>query len=80
MNDTLKDKFFSDPDWKLVEDLIHKHIDPLRDMSNIDLSQAAEHVKADLIGRITHYNALSEFLNDTLLVSRKLNKIDNPYR
>lgn len=76
----LTQKFFSDPDWSKIEDMILVHIEPLKDMATIDLKQPAEHVKAEIIGRILAYNALLEFLNESKLVGRKLQKVTNPFQ
>jgi hypothetical protein len=76
----LQAKFFSDPDWSKVEDLILNYIEPLVDMNTIDTTQPAEHVKAELIGRTLAYNKLVDFLNDSKLINRKLDKVKNPFR
>lgn len=80
MNDKLYQKFFSDPDWAQVEDLILKYIEPLKDMNTLDLSQPAEHVKAEVIGRVLAYNKLADFLSETGIVQKQIEKIQNPFR
>lgn len=80
MNDKLYQKFFSDPDWAQVEDMIEKYIEPLKDMNTLDLTQPAEHLKAEVIGRVLAYNKLAEFLNEAGIVQRKLEKLVNPFR
>lgn len=68
-----------DPRWAAVEKLIQEHIDPLMDFNTIDLSQPAEHVKAEVIARKLAYNNLADFLNTTLMVSNKIEKKKNPF-
>lgn len=80
MNNILIQKFFSDPDWAQVENMILTYIEPLKDMSTIDLAQPAEHVKAEVIGRIKAYEVLSSFLSDSKLIGRPLPPISNPFR
>lgn len=80
MHDKLFQKFFSDPDWVEVEKMITAHIDPLIKMEDIDLTQPAEHVKAEVIARTKSYNALYKFLEDTRMVNRKLSTIKNPFK
>jgi hypothetical protein len=80
MSDKLYQKFFSDPDWALVEDIIEKHIEPLKDMNTLDLTQPAEHLKAEVVGRVLAYNSLADFLNESGIVQRKIEKIQNPFR
>lgn len=79
-NEDLTKKFFQDPDWKLIEDMILKHISPLVDMNDIDYSQPAEHVKAEVIGRVLAYNSLIKFLNDSKIVGRPLKEYKSPFR
>lgn len=76
---TITARFFQDPEWKQVEDMIMAHIEPLKDFNTIDLKQPAEHVKAEVIGRMLSYNALVKFLNETKLVNRELKEYKNPY-
>lgn len=68
-----------DPRWKDVEAIIHNKIDPLMDFHSIDTTQPAEHVKAEIIARRIAYDSLADFLNETLLVERKIKKNNNPF-
>ena len=80
INETLQQKFFSDPDWAHIEDMILKYVEPLIDMNTIDITQPAEHVKAEIVGRVLAYNKLTEFLQDSKLVQREMKKVINPFR
>lgn len=73
-------RFFGDPEWQSVEKMILKYIEPLKDFETIDLKAPAEHVKAEIIGRMLSYNALSKFLQETKLVNRPLKEYINPYQ
>ena len=77
---TLIDKFFTDPDWSGVEELILSYIEPLKNMDNVDVNQPAEHVKAEIIGRQMAYECLNKFLNDNKLVKSKGNIQANPFK
>jgi len=44
-------KFFNDPEWHFVEELLSKNSEPLRDIATIDLTQSAETIKAIIAGR-----------------------------
>jgi hypothetical protein len=66
---TLRDKFFVDPDWKEVEKILMDYINPLIEMSDIDTKQPAEHVKAEIIGRRLAYKQICSFLEQTGLVA-----------
>lgn len=61
-------RFFQDPEWYKMEDLILDHITPLLDMTTIDAAQPAEHVKAELIGRRLHYDALIAFVRSSGII------------
>jgi hypothetical protein len=78
--DNLIKKFFSDPDWAQVEKMILDHIEPLLNMTTIDTTQPAEHVKAEIIGRTIAYNSLITFLNQSKLVGRPITPVKNPFR
>lgn len=68
MPKTIQERFFQDPEWHLVEELIREYINPLLDMSTIDTSQPAEAVKAEIIGRNLAYDSLNKFLEQSKLV------------
>lgn len=68
-----------DPRWKDVEAIIHNKIDPLMNLHTIDTKQPAEHVKAEVIARTIAYDSLADFLNETMLVERKIKKNNNPF-
>lgn len=76
----LNERFFNDPEWVHVEQMIMSHVDSLKDMSTIDLKQPAEHVKAEVIGRTIAYEHLVKFLNETRFVSRPLPENTNPFK
>jgi hypothetical protein len=73
----LQKEFFQDPRWAEVEDLIMKFVEPLIDMNTIDLTQPAEAVKAEIIGRTIAYNKMTEFLTSTRVVTRPFKEIKN---
>lgn len=58
----IKKQFFSDPGWHMVEELIMEYATPLIEMKGVDVTQPAEHVKAEVIGRQLAYDKLTEFL------------------
>jgi hypothetical protein len=72
-------RFFADPEWKQVEEMILAHIEPFKDLDSIDTSQPGEHVKAEIIARKLSYNALTKFLADTKLVNRPFKPYKNPW-
>lgn len=75
----IRTKFLEDPDWSIVEDMFTAHLVPLLDMTTIDTTQPAEHVKAEVIGRTKAHNAIVDILNESKIVTRQLVKVKNPY-
>jgi hypothetical protein len=76
----LNERFFQDPMWAEVEKMILKFVEPLADMSTVDLTQPAEHVKAEIIGRIKAHDALMDFLNTTKVISRPPREIKQTFQ
>ena len=64
----LKQKFFTDPDWKEVEKLLMDYINPLIEMEDVDTTQPAEHVKAEIIGRKKAHEGICKFLESSGIV------------
>lgn len=60
--ESLRNKFFADPEWKDIEKVVMGYLEPLLDIETIDMSQPAEHVKAELIGRKMAYDSMYKFL------------------
>ncbi len=69
-------KFFNDPDWGLVEEMINEYIEPLRDISTIDLDRGADAVMADVAGRQKAYDGMVSFLRDCRIL-RKISITNN---
>ncbi len=61
-------RFFQDPEWHVLENMILDHIKPLLDLDTLDTSKPAEEVKAEIIGRRLHYNALIDFVRSSGMV------------
>lgn len=81
MPKTVKERFYQDPEWYQVEDIIKEFIAPLIDMSTIDTSQPSENVKAEIIGRKLAYDKLSAFLNQAKIIGHSKPKVENsPFR
>lgn len=73
-------KLIQDPDWVKVEELIGSYCDEVLDITTVDLKAPAEHVKAELVGRIQSYNSMTKFLNDTGLLTKPRKEIKNPFK
>lgn len=71
----LQEKFFSDPDWAEVENMLAEYIAPLVDPKNLDFSQNATQFKAELKAKHKLYEQISQFLANTKIISRPLNEV-----
>ncbi len=76
----LTKRFFTDPQWGEVEELILGYVMPLLDFDTLDTTQPAEHVKAEVIARKLAYNAMTKFLKDTSIITRPVREIKNPFK
>jgi hypothetical protein len=57
-------KFFQDPEWHFVEELLSKNTEHLRDVSTIDINLPAETIKAIVAGRQETLNLVDAFKRD----------------
>lgn len=65
---TFPKRFLQDPEWHLVEEMVMEFLAPLLDLSTIDKTQPAEHVKAELIAREFSYNSLINFVRTSGII------------
>lgn len=73
-------QFYEHPDWRHVEDVIMTYANSLIEMADIDTSQKAEDVKAEVIGRLKAHETFCRFLNDSKIVGRPFIKPKNPFQ
>lgn len=65
------DKFVSDPEWHLVEDILMSYIDPLKSVSSIDTKLSNDQIASEVRGRQIAIDGLTKFLNDMKIVKGK---------
>lgn len=71
----LKDKFFTDPDWKQMEELIREYIEPLASSLTINATMSNDQIASEVRGRQLAYKALNDFLESTgILRPRTINQ------
>lgn len=61
----LKEKFFSDTDWKEMEELIREYISPLKDVITISPDMSNDEIATEVRGRQLAYKGLNDFLEQT---------------
>ncbi|MGI9118403.1 MAG: hypothetical protein ACR2IQ_02550, partial [Minisyncoccia bacterium] len=71
-------KFFQDPEWHLVEEMLSKKTEPLRDVSTIDISQSAETIKAIIAGRQETLKLIDDFKQEVELTKTINNNNKTP--
>jgi hypothetical protein len=68
----INDKFFQDPDWAIVEQIILDYIEPLKDITTVDITEHADTVKAQVAGRKIAYEQLHKFLREARLLNKTI--------
>lgn len=70
----LKDKFFTDPDWAMMEELLLSYIEPLKSVQTINSKMSNDEIATEVRGRQIAYESLEKFLTDAKIITRKLSK------
>ncbi len=70
----LKEHFFQDPSWHLVEDLIREYITPLQSCLNIRPDMSNDEIASEVRGRQIAYETLEKFLTDSGILTRPITK------
>lgn len=68
----LNEKFFTDPDWAMMEELILSYIDPLKSVETINAKMSNDQIATEVRGRQISYDALYRFLQDAKVVTRRI--------
>lgn len=69
-NRHVSEKFYNDPEWGVVEEILMDKINQLRDMDEIDDTKHPDEVKAELKGRKKAYQLLLAFLGEAKLIGQ----------
>ena len=69
----LKGKFFTDPDWKLMEELIREYIDPLQSVLTIKQDMSNDEIATEVRGRQIAYESLNNFLEQSQVLRPRIN-------
>lgn len=76
----LNDKFFTDPDWVMMEELLQEYLAPFRDVLNIKNTMSNDEVASEVRGRQLMVEQLDKFLEDTRVIRSKINKPIQSYK
>jgi hypothetical protein len=66
-------KFFADPDFHWVLEMLSKKTESLRNVATIDLKDSAETIKAQIAGRQETIKLVDEFINDVQVATSTSN-------
>ena len=67
---TLQQKFFSDPDWKIVEGMIRERLSNLVDPAKIPKETPAEEYKARMLTALEMKEQMEIFLADAKILAK----------
>ena len=70
----LRDKFFTDPDWSEMEELIEEYLAPMRDTENIPDNLSNDQIASEVRGRKLIIRSLDKFLADSGIISGRIRK------
>lgn len=73
-------RFFEDPEWKIVEEMITSKMSSLEEISKKDLDKWAGNVEVEIKGRILAYDLLKDFLAETKLVNKEIPVYKNKFK
>jgi len=70
----LQSKFFSDPDWKEVEELFLEYLAPFREVKEIPANLTNDQIATEVRGRQLLIGQIEKFLEQTRFITRKQDK------
>jgi hypothetical protein len=73
-------RFFEDPEWKIVEDIILEKMSSLEEFSEKDLEKYKGSVEVHLASKMMCYNILKDFLSETKLVNKEIKPYKNKFK
>jgi len=69
----LTSKFFNDPDFHYVIDMLSNKVEKLRDIATIDIKDSPDTIKAIVAGRQETIKLVDEFKNDVQVATSMIN-------
>lgn len=68
----IKEHFFQDPSWHLVEELIRSYLNPLESCLNIRADMSNDEIASEVRGRQIAYESLEKFLVDSGILKPRI--------
>ncbi len=76
----LNDKFFTDPDWSQMEEVIMDYLAPMRSVANIPSDLTNDQIATEVRGRQLMLESMDKFLADSKIITRRLTKTTTNYK
>lgn len=76
----LNDRFFTDPMWVDMEELLLEYLEPFRSVLNIDTKMSNDQIATEVRGRELMVNQLEKFLEDTRVIRARINRPVNSFK
>ena len=76
----LHDKFFTDPSWADMEELIMEYIEPFKSVLNIPEGLSNDQIATEVRGRQKMVEQLERFLTDSKVITRRITRGETSYR
>jgi len=70
----LNDRFFTDPMWPDMEELLLEYLAPFRDVKNIKSDATNDEIATEVRGRQLMVEQLEKFLMDTKVIRSRINR------
>jgi len=65
-------KFTADPDWQLMENLVHDYLSPLNDVMSIDVKKSNDEIASEVRGRQISIEGLQKFLQKAKIINKPI--------
>lgn len=69
----ISEKFFNDPDWALVEQMIVQYLEPLTGVDSVDTKRTNDEIATDVRARQLAIENLGKFLKDCRILRKQIN-------
>lgn len=66
-------KFFNDPSWSIVEEMIMEYLEPLEGISNVDTKRTNDEIATEVRARQLAIENLGKFLKDCRILRTQIN-------
>lgn len=76
----LNDRFFTDPMWSDMEELLMEYLEPFKSVVNIPSNATNDEIATEVRGRQLMVEQLEKFLEDTKVIRSRINRPVNSFK